>query len=312
MTTRWIVWKTWKTRRRTLPPPPRHPPFDERASSAPVAATPSRSEMPLPEVPSVLQTVPSYLVTRFARGRLGCWLVLSATTALLYRPMLVELPRWVFTIWALWILISTCIVIGLEYVFAPVRRPWVDALQACIDFPVIALVTWYNGTAPFLMVACFMLPMASAVGWLPRRQAIYVTIVGQCVLLSVFGVILSGTDVPPPLGTNFLFTAPRSFLIMAFAVQSVILPTISWLQYMAVRSARDRRDRWQRLFDGAPDSIFVLDRNANVLRMNAAARQSPGTIHRSRRPRTDGESSESCPRWRKYPLRGAQHSRRWI
>ena len=220
--------------------------------------------------------VPAYLVTRFARGRLAIWIVLSAVAALLDRELLQQLPRWVFAIWASWIAVSSLLVIALEYLMQPVRRHWLDAIQACIDLPVIALLTWYAGAGPYLLAPCLAIPMASAIGWLPKSQAITVAIATEITMMTVIGLVSLGIDVPPPLGAFEQATAPRAFLLMVLTVQAGSLVTIAWLQASAVRVARDRRDRWQRLFDGAPDSIFVLDRKANVVRMNAAARRITG------------------------------------
>ncbi len=220
--------------------------------------------------------VPAYLVTRFARGRLALWIVLSAVAALLDSQLLQQLPRWVFAIWASWIAASSLLVIALEYLMLPVRRHWLDAAQACIDLPVIALLTWYAGAGPYLLAPCLAIPMASAIGWLPKTQAITVAIATEITMMTAIGLVSLGFDVPAPLGAFDQASAPRAFLLMVLTVQAGSLVTIAWLQASAVRVARDRRDRWQRLFDGAPDSIFVLDRNANVVRMNAAARRITG------------------------------------
>ena len=220
--------------------------------------------------------VPAHMATRFARGRLAIWIVLSAISALLDRELLQQLPRWVFAIWASWIAVSSLLVIALEYVLLPARRHWLDALQACIDLPVIALLTWYAGAGPYLFAPCLAIPMASAIGWLPKREAIAVAIATEVTMMIVIGLVANGIAVPPPLGALDQPTAPRAFILMVLTVQAGSLVTIAWLQAAAVRVARDRRDRWQRLFDGAPDSIFVLDRNANVVRMNAAARRITG------------------------------------
>jgi PAS domain S-box-containing protein len=231
----------------------------------------STLDVPHPEAP-----VPAFLVTRFARGRLALWIVLSAIAALLDRELLLQLPRWVFAIWASWIAISSLLVIALEYVLFPVRRHWLDAAQACVDLPVIALLTWHAGAGPYLLAPCLAIPMASAIGWLPKRQAIAVAAATELTMAIVIALVGVGVVVPPPLGAFAQFEAPRAFLMMVLTVQAGSLATIAWLQASAVRVARDRRDRWQRLFDGAPDSIFVLDRNANVVRMNAAARRITG------------------------------------
>ncbi len=228
------------------------------------------------ESASVETAVPSFLVTRFARGRLFLWITLSATAVLLHEPLLQELPRWVFVIWASWIALSSLLVIALEYALQPVRRHWLDAAQACIDIPVIALVTWYGGSGPYMMAACMAIPVASATGWLPRREAFFVALTAEFALLLVIALVFVGIPVPVPLGGPPSAIAPREFIVMVMAVQAIVLATIAYLQFTAVRVARDRRDRWQRLFDGAPDSIFVLDRNANVVRMNAAARRITG------------------------------------
>lgn len=220
--------------------------------------------------------VPAFLVTRFARGRLALWIVLSAVAALLDRELLQQLPRWVFAIWASWIAVSSLLVIALEYILLPKRRHWLDAAQACVDLPVIALLTWYAGAGPYLLAPCLAIPMASAIGWLPKRQAITVAIATEVSMMFVISLVALGVAVPPPLGALDQPAAPRTFLVMVLTVQAASLITIAWLQASAVRVARDRRDRWQRLFDGAPDSIFVLDRNANVVRMNAAARRITG------------------------------------
>ena len=220
--------------------------------------------------------VPAFLVTRFARGRLALWIVLSATAALLDRDLLLQLPRWVFAIWASWIAVSSLLVIALEYVLVPTRRHKLDALQACLDLPVIALLTWHAGAGPYLLAPCLAIPMASAIGWLPKRQAIAVAVATELTMAIVIALVGAGMAVPPPLGAFDQFEAPRAFLVMVLTVQAGSLATIAWLQASAVRVARERRDRWQRLFDGAPDSIFVLDRNATVIRMNAAARRITG------------------------------------
>ena len=231
----------------------------------------STLDVPRPDAP-----VPAFLVTRFARGRLALWIVLSAIAALLDRELLLQLPRWVFAIWASWIAVSSLLVIALEYVLFPKRRHWLDALQACVDLPVIALLTWHAGAGPYLLAPCLAIPMASAIGWLPKRQAIAVAAATELTMAIVIALVGSGMAVPPPLGAFDQFEAPRAFLVMVLTVQAGSLATIAWLQASAVRVARERRDRWQRLFDGAPDSIFVLDRNANVVRMNAAARRITG------------------------------------
>ena len=220
--------------------------------------------------------VPSFLATRFARGRLAVWIVLSAMAALLDTELLQQLPRWVFAVWASWIAVSSLLVIALEYVLLPVRRPWLDAAQACIDIPVVALLTWYAGAGPYLLAPCLAIPMASAIGWLPKRQAIAVAIATEITMLVVIGLVANGVAVPPPLGAPAQSIPRGSFVLMVLMVQAGSLVTIAWLQASAVRVARERRDRWQRLFDGAPDSIFVLDRHANVVRMNAAARRISG------------------------------------
>ncbi len=230
----------------------------------------SSSDAPVPEPP-----VPAYLVTRFARGRLLLWIILSAAAALLNPELLQQLPRWVFTLWASWIALSSLLVIALEYVLKPVRRHWLDALQACIDLPVIALLTWHAGAGPYLLGPCLAIPMASATGWLPKRPAAVVASASLLTMLIVIVVVATGAAIPP--AGDMTGSAPtRTFLLMVFAVQAGSLATIAYLQFSAVRAARDRRDRWQRLFDGAPDSIFLLDRQANVLRMNAAARRITG------------------------------------
>ncbi len=231
----------------------------------------SSLDAPIPEQP-----VPAYLVTRFARGRLLLWIVLSTVAATLNPALLQQLPRWVFTIWASWIAVSSLLVIALEYFLTPVRRHWLDALQACIDLPVIALLTWYAGASPYLLAACLAIPMASATGWLPRRPALFVAAASQVTMLCVVVAVAFGIGVPTPVGAGAGAAPSRTFLLMVFSVQAGSLLTIAYLQFAAVRAARDRRDRWQRLFDGAPDSIFVLDRNANVVRMNEAARRSTG------------------------------------
>ncbi len=226
---------------------------------------------PIPEQP-----VPTYLVTRFARGRLLLWIVLSAVAAALNPELLQTLPRWVFTVWASWIAVSSLLVIALEYILPPVRRHWLDALQASIDLPVIALLTWHAGAAPYLLAPCLAIPMASATGWLPKRQALFVAAASLLTMLSAVVLVAVGVGVPAPFETSDGTWPTRTFLLMVFAVQSGSLATIAYLQFSAVRAARDRRERWQQLFDGAPDSIYVLDRNANVRRMNAAARRITG------------------------------------
>ena len=232
--------------------------------------------MPLLDASTAETPVPSFLATRFARGRLAIWIVLSAMAALLDNELLQQLPRWVFAIWAAWIAGSSLLVIALEYVMLPVRRHWLDAAQACIDLPVVAVLTWYAGAGPYLLAPCLAIPMASAIGWLPKRQAIAVAIATEITMMVVIGLVANGVAVPPPLGAPEQGTPPGAFLLMVLTVQAGSLVTIAWLLASAVRVARDRRDRWQRLFDGAPDSIFVLDRHANVVRMNAAARRITG------------------------------------
>ncbi len=232
--------------------------------------------MPTLDASTAELPVPAYLATRFARGRLALWIVLSAIAALLDNELLQHLPRWVFAIWASWIAVSSLLVIALEYILFPVRRHWLDAAQACIDIPVVALLTWYAGAGPYLFAPCLAIPMASAIGWLPKREAIAVAIATEVAMMVVIGLVANGVNVPPPFGTGDQQTAPRAFILMVLTVQAGSLVTIAWLQASAVRVARERRDRWQRLFDGAPDSIFVLDRNANVVRMNAAARRISG------------------------------------
>ncbi len=231
----------------------------------------SSLDTPLPEQP-----VPAFLVTRFARGRLLLWIVLSTVAATVNPGLLNQLPRWVFTVWASWIAVSALLVIALEYLLRPVRRHWLDALQASVDLPVIALLTWYAGASPYLLAPCLAIPMASATGWLPKRPALFVAAASQFTMLAVIIVVAIGVEIPLPPGSAVDNTPDRTFLLMVLAVQSGSLLTIAWLQFSAVRAARDRRDRWQRLFDGAPDSIFVLDRSANVVRMNAAARRITG------------------------------------
>ena len=220
--------------------------------------------------------IPGPLVTRFARGRLFLWIVLSVLAAALDRELLAQLPRWVFTIWAVWIAASSLLVIALEYLLVPKRRQWLEAAQTCIDLPVIALVTWHAGAGPYLLAPCLAIPMASAIGWLPKRSALLVAIATEGVMLVVIVLVATGIAVPPPLGAFDGEGAPRTFLLMVLTVQASSLVAIAWLQASTVRVARDRRDRWQRLFDGASDSIFVLDRDAKVVRMNAAARHSVG------------------------------------
>ncbi len=215
-------------------------------------------------------------VTRFARGRLLLWMVLSVVASVLDQRLLSQLPRWVFTIWALWIALSALLVVALEYVVVPRRRPWFDAVQACIDLPVIALVTWHAGAGPYLLAPCVAIPMASAIGWLPKRPASLVAVATQAVMLTVIALVATGLEIPTPPGAFDGATPPRPFLLMVLVVQAATLVFIAWLQGSAVRVARDRRDRWQRLFDGAPDSIFVLDRDGQVVRMNAAARRGAG------------------------------------
>jgi PAS domain S-box-containing protein len=226
--------------------------------------------------PSAGTPIPSYLVTRFARGRLFLWILLSAMAAVLQHGLLQQLPRWVFLIWMSWIAISAFLVIALEYVLPLRRRHWLDAAQACGDVPVIWLVTWYAGTSPYIFAACAAIPVASATGWLPKRPAIVVAGCGLLVMLATIVAVYSGIPVPAPIGAPLASVAPRHVLIMALAVQAAVLAAIAYFQFTAVRVARDRRDRWERLFDSAPDSIFVLDRNANVVRMNAAARRITG------------------------------------
>jgi PAS domain S-box-containing protein len=221
--------------------------------------------------------VPLFLVTRFARGRLLLWVVLSGVAAVLDPDMMLKTPRWVFMVWASWIALSALLVIALEYVLVPVRRHWLDAAQACVDLPVIALVTWYNGATMYLLAPCLAIPMASATGWLPKRPAVTVAVASQMTMLVTILLIVQVGMLPKPVGTSAIVPeAPREFLIMVLCVQALSLMIIAYLQFSAVRVARDRRDRWQRLFDGAPDSIFVLDRNAKVVRMNAAARRITG------------------------------------
>ncbi|MCC7054711.1 MAG: PAS domain S-box protein [Gemmatimonadaceae bacterium] len=228
------------------------------------------------ELPTASTPVPAFLVTRFARGRLSLWILLSAIAAVLDPALLRDLPRWVFAIWASWIAISALLVIALEYVLPPVRRHWLDALQACIDIPVIVLITVYAGATTYLLAPCLAIPVASATGWLPKRPALSVAAAAELAMLVVIMLTAAGVATPQPTGAARLADAPRSFLVMVLALQAASLAVIAYLQFSAVRVARDRRDRWQRLFDGAPDSIFVLDRNANVVRMNAAARRITG------------------------------------
>ena len=228
-------------------------------------------ELPTPDTP-----VPAYLVTRFARGRLILWILLSATAAVLDPGLLRTLPRWVFTIWASWIAISALLVIALEYVLTPVRRHWLDAAQACIDLPVIALITWHAGGALTMLAPCLVIPTASAAGWLPKRPAISVAVAAEVTMLMVVLLVTFGFELPRPTGMPAGVDLPRNFQVMVLALQAGSMATVAYLMFSAVRVARDRRARWQRLFDGAPDSIFVLDRNANVVRMNAAARRVTG------------------------------------
>ncbi|HYW49697.1 MAG TPA: PAS domain S-box protein, partial [Gemmatimonadaceae bacterium] len=230
-----------------------------------------------PDAPQPQPAVPFRQATRFARGRLILWVGVSVMVALLDRDLLRELPRWVFAVWALWIAVSAMLVIALEYLLEPKRRPWLEATQACIDLPVIAALTWHAGAGPYLLAPGLAIPMASAIGWLPKRAAITVTAAAGTVMVLVIVLIASGAPVPPPVGSAGGSAAPRDFLLMTATVQLVSLLTIAWLLGSAVRVARERRDRWQRLFDSAPDSIFVLDRRGAVVRMNAAARRITGT-----------------------------------
>jgi len=225
--------------------------------------------------------VPAHLVTRFARGRLLLWMLLSGLALLLDRSLLDVLPRWVFGVWAAWVALSALLVIALEYALPPVRRQWLDALQATVDLPVIVLVTWHAGLAPYLLAACLALPMASATGWLPRNQALGVAVATQVAMLSVLAIAAAAPGSIPMRGSATPTASPE-FLVMALVVQALSLATIAYLQFTAVRVARDRRDRWHRLFDAAPDSIYVLDREANVVRMNAAARRFTGYQGRGR------------------------------
>jgi len=215
-------------------------------------------------------------VTRFPRGRLVLWLVFSALATSLQPALLGQLPRWVFAIWAGWIAVSALLVATLEYLLLPRRRPWLDATQACIDLPVIALLTWYAGAGPYLLAPFLAVPMASAIAWLPKRPATVVVITTECVMLAVIAIIATGGVVPSPLGAFDDAAVPRRFLVMVMVLQAGALAVIAWLQIATVRAARERRERWHRLFDGAPDSIFVLDRAGTVMRMNAAARRIAG------------------------------------
>lgn len=233
--------------------------------------------MTTPEVNSATPQYPSHLATRFARGRLMLWIALSAVAVLVDRTLLGELPRWVFSIWASWIACSVLLVIALEYVVVPARRPWLDATQACIDVLIAALVTWYAGAGPYLLAPCVAIPMVSAIGWLPKNQGLVVTWTSGTVLLLVIGAVATGAEVPLPAASFLDAGASRSFVLMVLIVQAGALLTSAWLQSAAVRAARDRRDRWQRLFDAAADAVFVLDRAGNVVRMNAAARTMTGT-----------------------------------
>ena len=165
--------------------------------------------------------IPSFLVTRFARGRLFLWITLSALAASLNTELLHDLPRWVFAIWASWIAISAGLVIALEYVLLPVRRHWLDALQACVDLPVIALVTWYAGAAPFLLAPCLAIPMVSATGWLPKRPALWVAMATELTMLFVIVLIVSGwVTMPTPPSTFERDVAPHAFLVMVLGVQA--------------------------------------------------------------------------------------------
>jgi PAS domain S-box-containing protein len=232
--------------------------------------------MPLIEATTAETAVHLPHVTRFARGRLVLWMAFSVAATLLDDPLLGRLPRWVFSIWAVWIAVSALLVIALEYVLVPQRRPWLDAALACVDLTVIAVVTWYAGAGPYLLGPCLAIPMASAVGWLPKKPATAVFIATEVVMLTIIGCVATGMAMPTPPGAFDGATTPRAFLLMVLVVQGGVLAVVGWLQLAAVRVARDRRDRWQRLFDNAPDAILVLDRDGQVVRMNAAARRSAG------------------------------------
>ena len=217
--------------------------------------------------------VPIHLATRYARGRLLLWIVISALTIIPNPEILRLLPRGVFAIWAGWVACSSLLVIALEYVLAPVRRHWLDAAQGCIDIVVIGIVTWYLGAAPHMMAVLLALPTVSGAGWMPRAQAALIVVAASIAMLCVIAMIAAGIPVPPPIGTTGWTPTPRPYLVAIMAAQAGFLMALSYFQFSAVRVARDRRARWQRLFDSAPDSIFVLDRNATLVRMNSAARR---------------------------------------
>jgi PAS domain S-box-containing protein len=220
--------------------------------------------------------VPLFLVTRFARGRLLLWMTLTTMAALLEPRVLFDLPRSVFAIWAGWIAASALLVVALEYILPPRRRHWLDALQASIDLPVIALITWHTGTVVYLIAPCLAIPLVSASGWLPRRFAAQVAGTAALTIVAIIALVASGTSVPRGVAPSDPGAASRTAMVMVLVMHAASLGVITWLQFVAVDSARDRRARWQRLFDGAPDSIFVLDRAGIVQRLNSAAQRITG------------------------------------
>jgi PAS domain S-box-containing protein len=231
---------------------------------------------PLNPAPTEAPPVPLSLVTRYPRGRLLLWVTLSGMAMMLDPRVVLDLPRAVFAVWAGWIALSALLVIMLEYGLPPRRRHWLDALQAVIDLPVIALIVWHTGTVAYLIAPCLAIPLVSASGWLPKRYAILVAGAAACTMLVVILLVANGVSVPRGIGLNATVDASRPALVMILSLHAASLIVMAWLQFVAVDAARDRRDRWQRLFDGAPDSIFVLDRAGTVQRLNAAARRITG------------------------------------
>ena len=112
----------------------------------------------MPDATPMHSPAPYREATRFARGRLALWLLISAFAAVVDRQMLAQLLRWVFAISAAWITCSSLQVIALEYRLVPRRRPWLDTVQACLDLPVIARITWHAGAGPYLLAPCLAMP----------------------------------------------------------------------------------------------------------------------------------------------------------